>query len=395
MMRSSKLTKRYVESIDPSQDEELLIWDSEIKGFGVRIFSTGRRTYFVQYRNQFGRTRRKKIGVHGAITCEQARDEAKKILGQVASGNDPSEEVKLMKKKEAFSDLTEQYLKLHAQEHKRARSMQNDQSMIDRILLPKFGMRKLEEISTHDIQSLQHELKDTPYQANRTRSLLSKMFNLAKSWGWVTSNPVEGVSKYQELKRERWLDENEIQRLWEALNKYENHLTSYAIKLLLLTGARRGEVLNATWDQFDLDKGVWTKPSHLTKQKKSEHLPLSTSAIDVLKDLKSRHPSSSPFLFPSKVEGQPLQEVKRFWASVLKEAGIENCRIHDLRHTHASHLVSSGLSLSIIGKLLGHTQASTTQRYAHLADEPLREAAELFGSKVGKQIKKPSNNEAK
>lgn len=121
--------------------------------------------------------------------------------------------------------------------------------------------------------------------------------------------------------------------------------------------------------------------SHLTKQKKKEHLPLSKQAIEVLSYIKQLRPDST-YLFPGRVEGQPLKEIKKFWKKVLSEAGLENVRIHDLRHTHASHLVSSGLSLSIVGKLLGHTQASTTQRYAHLADQPLREAAELFGSKV-------------
>ena len=151
-------------------------------------------------------------------------------------------------------------------------------------------------------------------------------------------------------------------------------------KLLILTGARKGEILHATWDQFDLEKGVWTKPSHLTKQKKKEHLPLSIEAIEILETMKSQ--ASSSFLFPGKVEGKSIQEIKKAWDTIRKKSGFPDLRIHDLRHTHASHLVSSGLSLSIVGKLLGHTQASTTQRYAHLADEPLRQAAQLFGSRV-------------
>ena len=124
----------------------------------------------------------------------------------------------------------------------------------------------------------------------------------------------------------------------------------------------------------------------MTKQKKKEHLPLSVKAIDVLQILKKRAAKGSIYVFPGYIEGQPLKEIKTFWKTLLKQAKLENVRIHDLRHTHASHLVSSGLSLSIVGKLLGHTQASTTQRYAHLADEPLRQAAELFGSKVGKKV---------
>lgn len=122
----------------------------------------------------------------------------------------------------------------------------------------------------------------------------------------------------------------------------------------------------------------------MTKQKKKEHLPLSERALDLLRALKKLNNQESLYLFPGRVAGEPIKEVKTFWHTVLKKAELKNVRVHDLRHTHASHLVSSGLSLSIVGKLLGHTQASTTQRYAHLADEPLRQAAELFGSKVGK-----------
>jgi integrase len=153
-----------------------------------------------------------------------------------------------------------------------------------------------------------------------------------------------------------------------------------------LTGSRRGEVLTSTWDQFDLEKGVWTKSAHSTKQKRMEHLPLSNIVLEILKNMKIR--SNSPFLFPGKVPGKPLQEIRKGWETIKKKAGLSDLRLHDLRHTHASHLVSSGLSLSIVGKLLGHTQASTTMRYAHLADEPLRQAAELFGSKVEKLTEK-------
>ncbi len=136
------------------------------------------------------------------------------------------------------------------------------------------------------------------------------------------------------------------------------------------------------WEQFDLEKGVWTKPAHTTKQRRMEHLPLSSQVIEMLKSMKAE--ADSPFLFPGKVPGKPLQEIKKAWNTIRKKAGLPDVRLHDLRHTYASHLVSSGLSLSIVGKLLGHTQASTTQRYAHLADEPLREATELFGSKMEK-----------
>lgn len=378
---AKKLTKKLVESTHFKENKEVLLWDSEIKGFGVRIFSTGRRTYFVQYRNQFQRTRRKKIGVHGIITTEQAREEAKKLLGMVSQGQDPSDDAKKAKQKQSLVELADHYIEVYAKTHKKPKSVQEDQLMLKKIILKYLGSRKLDEVTAHDIQLLHHSLRGTPYRANRVCALLSKMFNLAIQWKWVTSNPVEGIKKYQEHKRNRWLNEMELQRLWEVLATYHNQNVANAIRLLVLTGSRRNEVLQATWDQFELEKGVWTKPAHNTKQKRVEHLPLSSKVIALLKDMKES--STTTYLFPSKIPGQPLQDIKKAWHTIRNKADLPEVRLHDLRHTHASHLVSSGLSLSIVGKLLGHTQASTTQRYAHLADEPLRQAAELFGSKIG------------
>ncbi len=391
MSKNQKLTKRAVESIQPLEKNEQLIWDSELKGFGVRVFPTGRRTYFVQYRNQFGGTRRKKIGVHGIITADQAREEAKKLLGDVAKGGDPSQGFQKAKLKQSFEELANEYIEMHAKTNKKPKSLREDQKMLENIILKRLGGKKVEEITSYDIQQLHHELRETTYMANRVRALLHKMFNLAIQWQWIIVNPVSGIKKYQEYKRERWLNDEELQRLHDVLDRYHNQSVANAIRLLVLTGARKNELLSATWDQFDLEKGVWTKPAHSTKQKKMEHLPLSTQVISLLKEMVEK--ATTSYLFPGKIPEKPVQDIKKAWHTISTQADLEKVRIHDLRHTHASHLVSSGLSLSIVGKLLGHTQASTTQRYAHLADEPLRNAAELFGNKVAKLTSK--NIEAK
>lgn len=377
-----KITKRFVESIAPHSKDTQIHWDSEIKGFGIVVLPSGRRTYCIQYRNLNRIKKRLKIGVHGQITAEEARIIAKKHLGEVAQGNDPATSKRENKEGETINELMNDYLERHGT-RKRPKSLREDQKLL-KIILPILGHKKVLHISRREIENFHLHLKKTPYLANRALSLLSKMFSLAVSWGWRHDNPVKGIARYPEEKKDRWLDKTELNRLWEILDRYPKHLTAYVFKLLLLTGARKGEVLQATWDQFDLEQGVWTKPSHLTKQKKKEHLPLSEHALKVLKEIKDLNQKGIIYLFPGKIDGQPLKEIKTFWRTVLKEAKLENVRIHDLRHTHASHLVSSGLSLSIVGKLLGHTQASTTQRYAHLADEPLRAAAELFGRKVGK-----------
>lgn len=379
---TQKLTKRFVESITPHEKDELLLWDSEIKGFGVRVFPTGRRTYFVQYRNQFGSTRRKKIGVHGSpTTADQAREEAKKILGDVADGADPSKDHQNEKNKPTFNKLATEYL-VYAQKEKREKSCKEDQKMLNRIILKRFAFKKLEEITTYEIQQLHHELHETPYMANRVRALLHRMFNLAILWQWATRNPVAGVKKYQEQSRISYLEDQEVESLFSVLENYHNQSVANAIRLILLTGSRKNEVLGATWDQFNLEKGVWTKPAHFTKQKKMEHLPLSQQVMEILRDMQAK--SDSTFLFPGKVPGQPLKDIKKAWKTICSRAGVSEVRIHDLRHTYATHLISNGSTLEVVGKLLGHTQAATTQIYAHLVDAPLRQATEFFGNKVEK-----------
>ena|SRR3990167_2070544 len=383
----AKITKRFVESINPEPGKTLQHWDSELKGFGVLILPSGRITYFVQYRNANRIKKHVKIGVHGQITTEEARTLAKKHFGEIAFGEDPAAVKKKVKELPLMKTLVQDYLSRHAP-HKREKSLQEDTKLINKYILYTFGNQQVCHVSRRDIETLHLSLENTPYQANRVLALLSKMFSLSVTWGWRSDNPVKGINRYQEEKRDRWLNKEELERFWSTLEGYPNHPTALALKLLVLTGARKNEVLCAKWDQFDLEQGVWTKPSHMTKQKKKEHLPLSEQALAVLTHLNSLHVNHSEYLFPSSMGNKPLQDIKRFWMKTLKEADLENVRIHDLRHTHASHLVSRGLSLSIVGKLLGHTQAATTQRYAHLADEALRQAADLFGSTVSTLTKK-------
>lgn len=383
-----KLTKRVVESVTPDSTKRIFLWDTEVTGFCVRIYPSGKKTYFLQYRNKNKKTHKIKLGVHGTTTTELAREKAVKLSLSISVGEDPS--VSLPAVKEAtprtIRDLADEYLRLHAKVKKTLRCYKEDQSFLKDVILKKYGNLPIVHISSFDIQNLHSGLKKTPYRANRVLALLSKMFNLAIQWGWRSDNPVKGIEKYQEYKRHRWLDDEELQRLWSTLDSYHNQSIANAVRLLLFTGARRTEALSARWSQFDLEKGVWTKPAHTTKQKRREYLPLSSQALNLLKAMKEE--ATTEHLFPGKIPGEPLKDIKKSWKIISNMAALSNARLHDLRHTHASHLVSSGLSLSIIGKLLGHTQTSTTQRYAHLADAPLRQAAELFGSKVAKLTSK-------
>lgn len=377
----SKLTKRIVESQLPDHTKRILVWDTEITGFCIRIYPTGKKTYFFQYRNGYKETKFIKIGVHGNITTEQAREKAVQLALKVSAGEDPSIEVPYKATSPTMEDLAEKYLTLHAEHEKRPKSIKEDKAMLKNYIIKEFGTRKVADLTFEDIQKLHASLNKKRVLSNRILSLLHKMFNLAVQWKWRTDNPASGIKKYQEHKRTRWLQEDEMKRLLYVLDSYPNRTTTNIIRLLLLTGARKHEVLQATWDQFNLEKGVWTKKAHTTKQKKMEHSPLSPATLAVLSSIKEDK-RDSPFLFPGSVKGKPIQDIKKSWATIIKLANLKDFRIHDLRHTYASHLVSSGLSLNIVGKLLGHTQASTTQRYAHLADEPLREATTLFAKKI-------------
>ena len=381
-MNKVKLTKRAVESVAPDSTKRIVIWDTEVTGFCIRLYPTGKKTYFLQYRNKKRETHKIKIGVHGFITTELARQKAIELSLSIGAGEDPSVKHKVVAGStgQSMQDLADKYLSLHAGPKKAPKSYKEDIAKLKNIILKKYAPLRVDAISILDLQKLNSDLQKTPIQANRTMALLSKMFNLAVQWGWRSDNPVIGVDKYKEQKRYRWLDDEESQRLFTALDTYHNQNVANAIRLLILTGARKTELLSATWDQFDLEKGVWTKQAHSTKQRKMEHVPISSVALEILRMMKEQ--ADSPFLFPGKVPGQPLKDPKKAWDTIRKKASTLDVRIHDLRHTYASHLVSSGLSLSIVGKLLGHTQASTTQRYAHLADAPLREATELLGKKM-------------
>lgn len=383
-MPSAKLTKSSIERLANDGSSDIIFWDEALPGFGLRVKPNGTKSYVVQYRNRMtGRSRRKTIGRHGPLmTLHQARETAKSLLAKVLHGADPVVEMRAQRKAPTVTDLANRYLEEHAIPKKRPGSVRNDRSMLQRHVLPQIGNLKVFEVGSADLQRLHNSLQNTPYEANRTLALLSKMFSLAIRWDTRTDNPALGIEKFQEQKRQRWLSDEELKRLLAALEDHPNQIAADAIRLQLLTGARIGEVLMAQWSDFDLERGVWIKPSHHTKQKRSEHLPLSSASVALVAKIARERRQTSDHLFPStRVQG-PIRDLKAFWRSVTKAADLQDYRIHDNRHTHASHLVSSGMSLAIVGRLLGHTTPSTTQRYAHLADDPLRAAADIMAAKI-------------
>jgi integrase len=378
-------------------------YDSEIAGFGLRVTEKGAKSFILNY-VLHGRERRYTIGSLGEYTAETARTKAIELRQQIRDGVDPFDVLEQRKQESleararvrTLKQLSDAYLEKWAEPNKRPGTVYDDRSLLNGVILPALGDLPIGGIKRADIAGLHADLKDTPYRANRALALLHHIFNWAMaddSGEWaLDKNPVDGIRKYHEEKRDRWLSEDELIRLADALDKYprqcgkgalsekqrawlqtEARRAMDALRLIMVTGCRKSEALTAKWTDFDLVRGVWTKPSHRTKEKKTEHVALNAQALSLLEHMEH----TGEYLFPGRT-GENLQDIKTPWANVCKLAKLEGVRCHDLRHSFASHLVSSGVSLPVVGKLLGHTQASTTQRYAHLADNPQRDAANLF-----------------
>jgi integrase len=377
------LTERYVKGLQPKQ-KNIIVYDEEVVGFGVRITSGGTRAFILTYRVA-GRERRLTIGAWPDWTVTAAREEAKRLKREIDQGRDPMAERDEARESPNVRQLIDRYLEEHAS--KLARRTRNDQaSFFRKFVEPAWGPRKAAEIQPEDVDKLLRWLtngtpgkrgrKPTPVRANRIGEVLRKMFNLAIRWRIRTDNPASGFARNAEVPRDRYLSTQEIGRLSAALEAHPNQRIADAVRLIMLTGARRGEVLNARWEQFDLDAAVWIKPAATTKQRRLHRAPISSAATALLRTIRLRVPHDCEWVFPGDAEGKPLQDIKRFWDDVRDKAELPNVRIHDLRHTFASLLVSGGMTLPMIGKLLGHTQVQTTQRYAHLLDDPLRAGLE-------------------
>jgi integrase len=388
-----RIVEKMISKLVPPATGNQIHYDSEIPGFGVRITSAGSIGFVLNY-CVHGRERRYTIGTHPELTATAARDRAIKLRGQIRDGQDPLEQRQLDRKERTLNDLASEYL-THAETYKRASSLRNDRQMTEGIIRPKLGSLRLKAVGRHDVERLHASLKATPYRANRVLSLLSSMFSMAQQRGLLADNPVRKIPRFQEDRRERWLSEEEMSRFTAALDAYPDQNAADALRLLLLTGAREGEVLNSEWEQFDLPRGTWTKPSHHTKQKKIEHVPLNRPALDLLRRMKPKHVHGP--LFPGADGNGARVTVRRPWVQACRAAGLvtvhtvqgkrreikvykPTLRIHDLRHSYASHLISKGVSLKVVGGLLGHTLPSTTDRYAHIQDDALRNATNIFGT---------------
>lgn len=367
-----KLSDQLVRDIEAPKSGNQIVYDNRLAGFGLRVTAGGARSFILNYRIK-GRERRITLGQYPTWTVLAARKQAEQLRREIDVGIDPLEERIAERSAPTLRDLFNRY----ADEHlptKARRSAADDRSMWIKDILPALGNKKVADLSTQDCDELHRVVSsDRPTRANRVIEVLRKALNLAIRWGWIERNQASGGRRNPEAKRTRYLTRVETGRLIEALKVHPERTSADALLFMLFTGCRKGEALNAKWDQFNLDSRTWTKPSAVTKQRREHRVPYSTTVAEILD--RRRVVASGTYIFPGSLDA-PLQEVRRTWKSVCENAGISEVRIHDLRHTFASLVASAGQSLLIVGELLGHSTAQTTKRYAHLYDDALREATE-------------------
>ena len=388
---AERLTDKIVKGLAAPKTGNRITYDHVVKGFGIRITSGDARAFVLNYRTRAGRPRRYTIGSWPDWKTAPARAEAGELKKRIDRGEDPLAESEAERAAKTVADLVERFEEEHLPST-RPSTAKHYRALIARYIEPELKHRKVVDVKFSDIDSLHRKVsKRSKYQANRMRAVLSKMFTLAIVWEWRANNPVKGVKRNQEVSRKRYLSpKDELPRLIEALAAHEDRQAANILRLLLLTGARRGEVQAARWDGFDLTGGTWTKPGATTKQKTEHRVPISGPARQLLVDLRAEAESTakkqkrelSPFVFPSHGETGHRVELKKNWGELRKAAQLGDARIHDLRHTFASTLAGAGFSLPLIGALLGHTQAQTTARYSHLMDDPMRAATERVGAIV-------------
>ncbi|MBF0263439.1 MAG: tyrosine-type recombinase/integrase [Magnetococcales bacterium] len=375
-----KLTQSAIDSFiyegaDNSRDVR---WDDAIPGFGIRIYPSGKKAFVISYR-QFGRKRMMTLGNYGVLTLKQAQAKAREELVKVTEGEDPLEAKRQQAHGTTVADLCTVYWEKHGQ---LKRSSRDDRRHIDLYLLPHFGSRQVKSITRSDIARLHGEIsKKAPIQANRVLSLVSRMFKLAQVWGMLDEgapNPVFGIPKNPECVRDRWVTSDELPRLAQAIDESDNLYARAALWLYLLLGVRKMELLAAKWEHIDWTRKELRIPE--TKAGRVHYIPLTPSAVAILENLPRE--DGNPYILPGRVPGQHLVNIFKPWNRVRQAAGVADVRLHDLRRTVGSWLAQSGNSLHLIGRVLNHSNTSTTQIYARFGQDTVRAALESHDKQI-------------
>jgi integrase len=409
-MAAVKITKRTVDAAEPRADR-YIIFDLEIPGFGLRVFPTGQKTWIFEYRPVDGGRRaakkRMKLGSALEMTPDKARAIADKKRAVVVTGGDPQGDRAENRKAMTVAELASSFLSDHVAVKRKTRTKDFYEDIVNRMIVPALGTIRAKDLKRSEVAKLHLDWRDTPFQANRILATIGSMYTFGARRGFVDAdvNPARHIEKYDEARRERFLSTEELERLGAAIREAETvgiawdidptkktkHVAksrqatvigehaAAALRLLIFTGARLREILDLKWSEVDIERGLLLLSDSKTGQKA---IVLNAPALDVL----NRIARIGTYVIAGDSAGQdgekPRSDLKRPWAVVSRQAGLKGVRIHDLRHTYASFGAGGGLGLPIIGKLLGHSQSATTQRYAHLDNDPLKRAANAIGATI-------------
>jgi integrase len=401
MAERQRITKRLVDSLAP-RDREFIVWDTDVRRFGIRVRCTGSKFYVLRFRIG-GHQRWVTIGEHGdPWTPDTAREEGLRLIGLKAAGKDPAAERDTGKTMPTLEEFSKRYVDEYAEPHKKLRSLAEDRGNLRRVILPALGRLRLDRITRADVTRFHLSRKDRPTNANRCLALLSHLFTMAEKWGLRSqgTNPCRHVERFRETKRERFLSDVELARLGSALVEAEklgeagkeggeSPFAVAAVRFALFTGARASEVLSLTWPAVGLGTGT----VRLTDSKTGvKTLYLNPPALDVLKRLPRVAENPHVIVGGRKDKALTLSGLEQVWQRIRTRARLEDVRLHDLRHSFASVAAAAGNSLLIIGTLLGHAQSATTQRYAHLSADPLRAASSRIGRRIAAAMKNSRNS---
>jgi len=377
------LTQQFVKSaICPAGQRKIDFFDTMCKSLVIEVRLTGGKTYYLRYSDTRGKIRQLKLGDERDLSLSKARLMADKRRSQIAMGEDPSDEKATAKQMPTFAKFIEDQYMPFVKSYKR--SWATDVSLLKNHLLPRFGKRYMDDIVRQDIVKMHHDRREAgaaPGSANRLLIMMRYIFNLAVRWEvpGIKANPTKGVPLMEENnKLERYLSVEEAHRLYESVCASDNTMLKYIVPMLILTGARKREVLDAKWSDFDLVRRAWRIP--VTKSGQARHVPLSDGAINILDTIPR---SDCEWAFPNPKTKLPYVSIFCSWNTARKQAGLADVRVHDLRHSFASLLINSGRTLYEVQHILGHTQVKTTQRYAHLSKDTLLDASNAATRAVG------------
>jgi integrase len=395
-MPTVHLTDALIKRLQAPERGNRIVYDDVVVGLGARTTAAGAKAFVLTYTVRgSGRQRRFTIGGCDRWTASDARAEAKRLKAMIDQGGDPLADIEAEREAPDMGDLIARFREEHFP-RLRASSAADYERMLRNYVLKHFSeSTKVADVTFTDIDALHRKITRLGYEhrANRVIAMLHKAFALAVRWEMRTDNPVRGIEHNAEHARRRYMTSDELARVVEALAKFPDKDIADALRLLLLTGARRNEVLAMKWADVDLTTGTWSKPAASTKQNAPHSVPLSAPARVLLADRLGQKVDGEVYVFPGNGSKKHLVNVWNAWQRICKATGIEGLRVHDLRHSYASQLASAGHSLSLIGALLGHTQPQTTARYAHLFDDPMRKATEQVGAIVmsaGKEAPPPT-----